>query len=97
MLIVFFDARGVVHFQFLLQGQTVNQNVYKTILQHLLISMRTRRPKMWKNKSWILHHDYALTQTALVSIWQYLAKNILLLFWGLVYFAPLLLLMMSHA
>jgi len=58
MLIVFFEARGVVHFQLLPQGQTVNQHVYKMILQHLLQAVRTRRSEMWKNKSEILHHDW---------------------------------------
>ena len=74
MLIVFFDARGVVHFQFLPQGQTVNQHVYKEILQHLLQVVQTRRPEMWKNKSWILHHDNTPVYMPL-STWQYLAKN----------------------
>ena len=74
MLIAVFDARGVVQFQFLPQGQTVNQYVYKEVLQHLLRAVRTRMPEMWKNKSWILHHDNAQVQTAL-RIRQYLVKN----------------------
>ena len=32
MLIVFFDIQSIVHFQFLPQGQTVNQIIYKKIL-----------------------------------------------------------------
>ena len=31
MLIVFFDIQGIVHFEFLPQGQTVKQTVYKEI------------------------------------------------------------------
>ena len=34
--IVFFNIQGIIHFKFLLQGQTVNQIVYKDILQHLM-------------------------------------------------------------
>ena len=43
MLIAFFDVRGIVHCEFLLQGQTINQHVYKEILQRLLRSVREKR------------------------------------------------------
>ena len=39
----FFDVRGMVHYEFLPQGQTVNQHVYKEILQRLLRSVREKR------------------------------------------------------
>ena len=39
MLIVFFD----VHLEFLPQGQTTNQNVYKDILRRLMRSVREKR------------------------------------------------------
>ena len=32
LLIAFFDIKGIVPFEFLSQGQTVNQYVYKEIL-----------------------------------------------------------------
>ena len=32
MLIVFFDIQGIIYFEFLPQGQTVNQTVHKEIL-----------------------------------------------------------------
>jgi hypothetical protein len=35
MIIVFFDARGIVHHEFVPQGQTVNQEVYISILRHM--------------------------------------------------------------
>ena len=43
ILIAFFDVRGMVHYEFLLQGQNVNQHVYKEILQHLLCLVREKR------------------------------------------------------
>ena len=42
MLIVFFDIQGIVHFEFLSQGQTVNQTVYKEILRRLVRSVDER-------------------------------------------------------
>ena len=51
MLIAFFDARGVVRFRFLPQGQTINQHVYKETMRRLLRAVQTRRPEMRKNKS----------------------------------------------
>jgi hypothetical protein len=39
LLIAFFDVRGIVHMEFLPQGTTINQHVYKEILQRLLRSI----------------------------------------------------------
>ena len=36
--------------------------------------VRRRRPDMWKNASWILHHDNAPAHNSL-SVKRYLAKN----------------------
>ena len=74
MLIVFFDVHGIVHLEFLPQGQTINQNVYKDILQHLMCSVREKRRELWETKSWLLHHDNAPAHNAL-SIRQFLAEN----------------------
>jgi len=51
------------------EGQTVNQVYYKNVLTTLRESVQRRRPDMWKNASWILHHDNAL------SVKRYLVKN----------------------
>ena len=79
MLITFFDVRRIVHSEFLPQGQTINQQVYKEILQLLLRSVREMRRELWQDKSWLLHHDNAPAHNAL-SIRQFLAeKNIAVL------------------
>jgi len=59
MLITFFDVRRIVHSEFLPQGQTINQQVYKEILRLLLRSAREKRGELWQDKSWLLHHDSA--------------------------------------
>ena len=51
MLIAFFDARGIVHMEFLPQGHTVNQHVYKEILQRLLHSVREKRCELWQDNA----------------------------------------------
>ena len=64
MLITFFDIKGIVHFEFLSQGQTVNQYAYKEILQRLMRSVRDKRRDLWEN-TWVLHHDNAPAHSAL--------------------------------
>ena len=74
MLIAFFDVREIVHKEFLPQGQTINQHIYKDILWRLMRSVREKRQELWDEKSWVLHHDNAPSHIAL-SIREFLAKN----------------------
>lgn len=74
MLITFFDIKGIVHFEFLEHGTTVNQHVYKAILQRLREKIRRKRRDLWENGSWILHHDNAPAHTAL-SVREFLAEK----------------------
>ena len=74
MLIAFFDVHGIVHAEFLPQGQTINQHVDKNILRRLMRSVREKRRELWETRSWLLHHDNAPARNAL-GIWDFLAKN----------------------
>lgn len=56
MLIAFFDVRGIVHSEFLPQGQTITQYVNTEIMQRLLRLLREMR-ELWQDNSWLLHHD----------------------------------------
>lgn len=73
-LTVFIDYRSVVHKEFLPTGQTVNKEYYLGVMKHLRESIRKKRPELWRNNSWFLHHDNAPSHTAIV-IRQFLAKN----------------------
>ncbi|UYV78250.1 hypothetical protein LAZ67_16000683 [Cordylochernes scorpioides] len=57
LLTVFFDYRGVVHHEFLPQGRTVNKEYYLQVMRNLREAIRQKRPDLWKNKNWLLHHD----------------------------------------
>ena len=74
MLTAFFDARGIVHMEFLPQSQTVNQHVYKEILQRLLCSVYEKRRELWQNNAWLLHQDNAPAHNAL-NICQFPAER----------------------
>ena len=65
-------VRGMIHYEFWSQGQTVNQHVYKEILQCLLCSIREKRQDLWESDTWLLHHHNAPAHTAL-SIQKFLA------------------------
>lgn len=74
MSTVFFDYRGVVHQEFLPMGQTVNKEYYLSVMRRLREAIRKKRPELWKDNSWILHHDNAPSHTAHV-IRDFFAKN----------------------
>jgi hypothetical protein len=55
---------GIVHFEFLEQGRTVNQHCYLEVLARLREAIRRRRPELWPD-AWILRHDSAPARDAL--------------------------------
>ena len=62
---LFFDIRGIVHYEFVQTGQTVNQVYYLEVLKRLREKVRRKKPERFANNSWILHHDSAPAHTAL--------------------------------
>ncbi|XP_078050780.1 histone-lysine N-methyltransferase SETMAR-like [Augochlora pura] len=63
LLTVFFDYHGVVHRVFLPQGRTVNKEYYLEVMRRLRESIRKKRPEVWKENSWVLHHGNAPAHT----------------------------------
>ena len=74
MLIAFFDRKGLVHHEFVPEGETVNQYFYKQVIIRLHDRVRRTRRALWSDKSWLLHHDNALAHSA-VSARQLLVKK----------------------
>ncbi|CAK9811861.1 Mariner Mos1 transposase [Anthophora quadrimaculata] len=74
LLTVFFDFRGVVHFEYLPPGRTVNKEYYLSVLMRLRDAVRRKRPELWSNNSWILHDDNAPSHRAR-TVLDYLTKH----------------------
>jgi len=70
----FFDIRGIVHYEFVPTGQTVKQVHYLEVLERLREKIRRKRPEIFANNSWVLHHDNAPAHTAL-SVMKFLATK----------------------
>ena len=74
MLLTFLDIRGIVHYEFVPTGQTVNQVYYLDVLKRLHEKVRRKRAELFANNSWILHHDNASVHTAL-SVREFVATK----------------------
>jgi hypothetical protein len=46
--------KGIVY-----RGQMVNKQLCKEVLGHLRDDVRRKRPELWENQIWVLHHDNA--------------------------------------
>ena len=68
------DIRGIVHYEFVPTGQTVNQVYYLEVPKRLRVKVIRKLPEHFANNSWILHHDNAPAQTAL-SVREFLATK----------------------
>ncbi|GFS04299.1 histone-lysine N-methyltransferase SETMAR [Elysia marginata] len=55
VLTVFWDSEGIIHIEFLKQGNTVNSERYISTLRKLCVRLKRVRP----TKHAILHHDNA--------------------------------------
>ena len=74
MLIVFFDYRGVVHHEFVPEGQTVNKEYYLAVLRRLREAITRKWMDLWADNSWIFHHDNAPSHSSLI-VTEFLAKH----------------------
>jgi len=74
MLVVFSDWKGIVHHKFVSCGQMVNKQIYQEVLAYLRDAVRRKRPELWKNQTWKLHHDNVLAYVSLL-IRSYLVKH----------------------
>jgi len=69
MLVVFFGWKGIVHHEFVPRDHMENKQLYQEVLARLRDAVRRKRPELWENQTWMLHHDNASL------IRSYLAKQ----------------------
>jgi hypothetical protein len=70
----FFYNKGVMHHDFLRQGQTANHWYYFETLKRQREYVSRNRPQLLRNNSWFLHHDNMHSHASLL-IRDFLAKN----------------------
>ena len=56
------------------QGGTVNNEYCLQVIRNLREAIRQKRPDLWKNKNWLLHHDNAPAHTSFL-VRKFLAQN----------------------
>jgi len=49
--VVCFDWHGVIHYEFIPRGQTVNKEFYVAVLKRLREAVCRKRPQLWTNQS----------------------------------------------
>jgi len=52
----------------------VNSGFYCEVLQRLREKVQRHRPQLWREQTWLLHHDNALAHTAVLTQ-EFLAAN----------------------
>ncbi len=57
MLILFFDSEGVIHQEYVPEGQATNATFYVQVLDRLCKRIASVRPEMGKNRKFFLLHD----------------------------------------
>jgi hypothetical protein len=56
---LFFYGKGILHHEFVPDGQTVKGQFCLEVMKCLREAERRKRPEEWKNKTWMLHNDSA--------------------------------------
>ncbi len=73
MLMAFFDNEGMVYYNLVPQGTTVNGDYVIDVLGRFLKVFKQKRPEMAK-KTWFLHWDNAPVHAAR-NVWMFLDQN----------------------
>ena len=64
----------MVHHESLPEGRTLNKESYLKVMRRLREAIRQEHTELWKNQSWILHHDNLPAHTSMI-VREFLAKK----------------------
>ena len=68
MLCVWWTTAGVVHFEFLPSGQTINKDVYSAQLRRVAAALAKKQPSLVNRKGVLFHQDNARPHTAKATV-----------------------------
>lgn len=71
--VVFYDSKGIIHREFILQGQPVTGSFYLSVMRRLMVRIRRIRLDYRNPERWCLLHDNAPSNLLIVT--QFLAKS----------------------
>ena len=74
MLVCFYDSKGIIHHEFVPEGQTVAGSFYLSVLERLWKRIRHVRPKYSAPGIWFLLRDNAPVHRA-VAVQEFLARK----------------------
>ena len=74
MLVIFFDWQGVIHKEFVPEGETINAVYYKGVMERLLNRIRRVRQGVCESGDWLLLYDNAPSHNATI-VKQFLAQR----------------------
>nr|KAF6353464.1 hypothetical protein mPipKuh1_010430 [Pipistrellus kuhlii] len=67
MLCVWWNFKGILHYELLPSNQTITSAVYSAQLERLAQALREKEPALINRKGVILHHDNARPHTARIT------------------------------
>ena len=70
----FFYWKVIVHYEFVPRGETFNKELYLNVLKRVREAVRRKRPEVWRNNTWMLHHDNAPAHASLLTR-EFLTKH----------------------
>jgi hypothetical protein len=72
IMICVLDIRGLINFEFVSEGITVNQTFYVEVSKRLISAVRRKRGELWRDRASIPRHDNAPARSSL-RVSQFLA------------------------
>ena len=67
MLCVWWNWKGIVHYELLSSNQTINSELYCEQLQRLQQAIERKRPELINRRGVVFHHDNARPHTSLMT------------------------------